>query len=38
MIRLGPFVLDARVGSGGMAEVWRATHASGTPVAQGHDR
>jgi serine/threonine protein kinase len=33
MIRLGPFVLDARVGSGGMAEVWRATHASGTPVA-----
>jgi tetratricopeptide (TPR) repeat protein len=33
-LALGPFVLDARIGSGGMAEVWRAHHVDDdVPVA-----
>ena len=32
--RVGPFVIDAPLGAGGMGEVWRGTHApSGAPVA-----
>src|SRR5262245_31881420 len=34
MVTLGPFELHEAIGSGGMGEVWRATHAAnGVPVA-----